>query len=63
MTASSIMRLHINFTHLVSFEQIIRGTDLSLTQDLTMLRGFGTSLASGVDVDVNGYDGMYTYVS
>ena len=32
-------------------EQIIRGTDLS------GLRGFGTSLASGVDVDLNSYNG------
>ena len=39
--------------------QIIRGTDLNLSQDLDGLRGFGTSLASGVDVDLNGYNGIY----
>ena len=37
--------------------QIIRGTDLRLRQDLSELKGFGTSLASGVDVDLNGYNG------
>ena len=41
-------------------EQIIRGTDLSLTTDLSGLRGFGTSLASGVDVDMNSYNGTYS---
>ena len=41
------------------YVQIIRGTDLSLTQDLSSLRGFGTSLASGVDVDNNQYDGEH----
>ena len=39
--------------------QIIRGSDLMLTQDLSALRGFGTSLASGVDVDLNTYNGKY----
>ena len=38
-------------------EQVIRGTDLNLNQDLSGLRGFGTSLASGVDVDMNSYNG------
>lgn len=37
---------------------MIRGTDLSLTADLSGLKGFGTSLASGVDVDLNTYNGM-----
>ena len=38
-------------------QQIIRGTDLRLSQSLDGLKGFGTSLASGVDVDMNGYNG------
>ena len=37
--------------------QVIRGSDLSLTAGLSGLRGFGTSLASGVDVDDNSYNG------
>ena len=37
--------------------KVIRGTDLGLNQDLSGLRGFGTSLASGVDVDLNSYNG------
>jgi hypothetical protein len=44
---------------IIASEQIIRGTDLSLTAGLSGLKGFGTSLASGVDVDANTYNGIY----
>ena len=43
----------------MSVLQVIVGSDLTLTQDLTSLRGFGTSLASGVDVDENSFNGMH----
>ena len=42
------------------FSQRILGSDLSLTGSaLTGLTGFGSSLASGVDVDDNTYNGTY----
>ena len=55
----SVIRYIHGFEILLSTsEQIIRGTDLRLsTQDLSGLRGFGASLASGVDVDMNSYNG------
>ena len=43
----------------MSVLQVIVGSDLTLTQDLTSLRGFGTSLASGVDVDENSFNGTH----
>jgi len=36
---------------------VISGNDLSTNPPLINLRGFGTSLASGVDVDGNTYNG------
>ena len=40
------------------------GSELSFTGvDLQSLRGFGTSLSSGVDVDNNGYNGKAFYRS